>query len=73
MIYTKVTDNEDLVKDKSTGAVLNVDNQSLNNYRARRVRQQEIDGSLSKIEKLESDVNEIKSLLYKILDREDNK
>jgi hypothetical protein len=73
MIYTKVTDNEDLVKDKSTGAVLNVDNQSLNNYRARRARQQEIDGSLSKIEKLESDVNEIKSLLYKILDREDNK
>jgi len=73
MTYVKIEDNEDLVRDKETNAVLNVDNQALANYRAQRARQREINGSLGKIKELESDVDEIKSLLYKLLDREDNK
>jgi len=73
MTYVKIEDNEDLVRDKETNAVLNVDNQALANYRAQRARQREINGSLGKIKELESDVAEIKSLLYKLLDREDNK
>ena len=73
MTYVKIQDNEDLVRDKNSNAVLNVDNQALENYRAQRARQREINGSLGKIKELESDVAEIKSLLYKLLDREDNK
>lgn len=73
MTYVKIENNEDLVRDKETNAVLNIDNQALANYRAQRARQKEISGSLGKIKELESDVAEIKSLLYKLLDREDNK
>ena len=73
MTYVKIEDNEDLVRDKETNAVLNVDNQALANYKAQRARQREINGSLGKIKELESDVAEIKMLLHKLLDREDNK
>lgn len=73
MTYVKIENNEDLVRDKNSNAVLNVDNDALNTYRAQRARQKEINGSLGKIKELESDVAEIKSLLYKLLDREDNK
>lgn len=73
MTYVKIEDNEDLVRDKETNAVLNVDNQALANYKAQRARQREINGSLGRIKELESDMAEIKMLLHKLLDREDNK
>lgn len=73
MSYVKVEDNENLRRDKNTNAVLNVDNSGLVAYRKQREQLKKMKHSASKIEKLESDVQEIKSLLLKLLDREDNK
>lgn len=73
MSKVKIKDNEDLMRDTKSSAVLNVDTQSLKEYKARRARQKEIDRSLDRVDKLESDISEIKSLLVKILDREENK
>jgi hypothetical protein len=73
MSKVKIENNDDIVRDMSTSAVLNVDIQSLKDYKARRARQKEIDRSLDRVDKLESDISEIKSLLVKLLDREENK
>lgn len=73
MSKVKIENNDDIVRDTNTSAVLNVDIQSLKDYKARRARQKEIDRSLDRVDKLESDISEIKSLLVKLLDREENK
>ena len=70
MAYVKVKDNEGLVKDTKTSAILNVDGDGLTEYKKRRemMRKKE-----NEIEQLKNDVSEIKSLLLQILDKEGNK
>lgn len=58
-----IEDNENLVRDKETSAVLNTNNNALQAYKKRREKEMEI-------EKLKDDVSEIKSLLKQLLNKE---
>lgn len=70
MSYVKIKDNEDLVRDQNSSAVLNVDTDALSKYKARREQQRKKD---KEIEDLKRDVSEIKSLLLQMIDKEGNK
>mgnify|MGYP001199074866 CR=1 FL=1 len=48
---------------EKTNAVLNVDNTSLESYRAARGRDNKINSYIDKVEKLNEDVTEIKNML----------
>ncbi|WJZ48415.1 hypothetical protein [Synechococcus phage DSL-LC02] len=64
--YIKVEGYPDLVRDPSTGAIINNDKNAYQNYldsRDRKLRE------LERIENLEKDMSEIKSLMHKILDK----
>ena len=65
--FAKIVDNEDLVRDTETNAVLNTDMTALEQYRARRekFRQQQ-----EEFETLKDEVSEIKQLLLQLVNRE---
>lgn len=50
-------------RDDKSNAILNVDNASLNAYRAARSRENKINSYIDKVEKLNEDVTEIKNML----------
>ena len=56
------TDVEGLVKDKLSGAILNVDNEKLIAYKKQKQAAQRLD-------KVENDINEIKNMLQQLLKR----
>jgi hypothetical protein len=58
-----IEDNENLVRDQETSAVLNTNNNALQAYKKRREKEMEI-------EQLKDDVSEIKSLLKQLLNKE---
>lgn len=64
--YVKIKDESDLVKDKNTGAVLNTNLDSLKAYRAKRKKDLEMN---NKIEQLENDIGDIKSMLKELLNK----
>lgn len=68
--FVKIQDHEELIRDNNSSAVLNVDNQALEQYKARKRKQREKN---EEIENLKQDVSEIKSLLYKLLEKEGGK
>jgi len=70
MSYVKIKDNEDLVRDQNSSAVLNVDTDALSKYKMRREQQRKKD---REIEDLKRDVSEIKSLLLQMIEKEGNK
>jgi len=59
----KVKDDESFARDPQTGAILNVDNAGLMAYKNRRQMSTQVD----EINKLKEDMQEIKSLLTKIV------
>ena len=59
----KVKDDESFARDPKTGAILNVDNAGLMAYKNRRQMSTQVD----EINKLKEDMQEIKSLLTKIV------
>tara|TARA_X000001316_G_scaffold10762_1_gene3535 strand:- start:369 stop:575 length:207 start_codon:yes stop_codon:yes gene_type:complete len=59
----KVKDDESFARDTKTGAILNVDNAGLMAYKNRRQMSTQVD----EINKLKEDMQEIKSLLTKIV------
>ena len=63
MKETPIENNENLVRDKETSAVLNTNNNALQAYKKRREKEMEI-------EQLKDDVSEIKSLLKQLLNKE---
>jgi len=63
----KIIDREDLIKDTTSGAVINTDNIALEKAMKRKAAAAEKN---NEIETLKNDVSEIKSLLKQILDRE---
>lgn len=65
-MYIK-TDVEGLVKDPNSGAILNVDNLKLDAYRKQKQVMEDRMRDKDRITKIESDINEIKSLLQAIL------
>jgi len=63
----KITDEEELIRDVDTRAVLNSNMSSLEKYKARRNKEREMNDD---VQNLKQDVSEIKSLLKQLLNRE---
>lgn len=66
MNYKKVEGHADLIRDLESGAIINNDKTAYQSYIE--LRNQKLKEK-SRIDKLESDVDEIKSLLHKLLDK----
>lgn len=62
-----LTDVEGLVKDKESGAVLNIDNAKLEAYKKKKQYNENFSKDREKIKKLENDINEIKNLLHQLI------
>ena len=67
MKHTNVEGHADLVRDNSTGAILNTDSSEYTNYLSLRARKKHggdrIDNMENDLKSLKDDINEIKSLL----------
>jgi len=65
--YLKVKGSEELVRDTSSSAILNTDNEALNAYKARRAKEAAIDQVVREHADMKSDIEEIKNLLKELL------
>lgn len=63
------TDVDGYVKDTSTGAVLNINNQKLEIYKKQKQAFETARQTSSRINKVESDLNDIKKMLKQLLER----
>ena len=66
------TEIEGIFRDVSTGALLNKDNTSLEAYKKLKRKNQEIEEMKHKINSLESVVYDIKTLLLKLVEKNDD-
>ena len=73
--FSKVTGKDTLVRDERTGAILNIDNNGLNAYRVardnRRKQLEKEEKMENEIDNIKSDVSEIKNLLNELIKRTD--
>lgn len=69
MTVAKVKDSPGLIRDMSNQAVLNTDNAALEAYRRKRNKQKEIDEVISDINNMKSDIDQIKSLMQRLLEK----
>jgi hypothetical protein len=69
MIIAKVKDAPGLVRDVTNQAVLNTDIDALEAYRRKRSKQHELDVALSDINNMKADIDQIKSLMLRLLDK----
>jgi|LakMenE01Jun11ns_1017448.scaffolds.fasta_scaffold9105554_2 hypothetical protein len=71
----KIVDNENLVRDVQSQAVLNTDMTALEKYRAKRNRDNQISHSLDEVKTLKDEVAELKEMLTQLyqLVKEKNK
>lgn len=67
-MYIKVQDRRDVVRDSASKAVLNIDNDGLAAYKARRHRERVMDNMITEVQDLKNDIGEIKQLLSKFLE-----
>jgi hypothetical protein len=65
--YVKVENAPDLVKDLSSGAVLNTNVQALEAYRKRREKLNKTEQLENRVTTIENTLNELKSLLIAVL------
>jgi wobble nucleotide-excising tRNase len=74
MEFVKIQDSDSLVRDLSSGAVINTNTTDYLNYLARKNSskdmKQQIKQNSDKIEKIESDISEIKQLLITLINKE---
>ena len=61
------TDREGLVKDSISGAVLNVDNAKLEAYKKQKQQAEQARASVERIDRMENDIDQIKSMLQELL------
>lgn len=66
--YVK-TEVDGLVKDISSGAILNVDNSALDAYRRQKMAVESAKTANERISKLEDDIGDIKEMLQQLLKR----
>jgi hypothetical protein len=64
--FVKVENQRDLVRDKTTGAIVNINNDELEKARARKKARQQKD---FEIQELKNDVAQIKDMLSKIAEK----
>ena len=74
MEFVKIQDSDSLVRDLTSGAVINTSTTDYQNYlikrNANKQKKEEIKQNSDKIEKIESDVSEIKQLLITLINKE---
>ena len=68
-MYVKVKDTPNLVRDMQNQAVLNSDSDGLKAYKLKREKQQEINSAVDDINNIKQDINELKTLMQRILDK----
>jgi hypothetical protein len=61
--YLKVKDEEGLVRDPSSSAILNTDSLALQSYKTRKAKEAAVDRVLREHDDLRNELREIKSLL----------
>ena len=66
MKYKQVEGENNLFRDTDTGAIINTDRSAYIAYKNK--RQQKIK-EMNRIDKLQDEIDEIKSLLYKVIDK----
>jgi DNA-binding transcriptional regulator GbsR (MarR family) len=64
--YIKIADRPDLVRDRRTGAILNINTREI--QRQKEILRQK-QAEKQEIQQLKNDVGEIKSLLHKLLEK----
>ena len=64
--FVKIENEEDLVKDRETGAVINTNLDSLSAYKA--TRQKDLDMK-NRVDKMENDIGDIKSMLKELINK----
>jgi len=64
--YIKIENEQDLVKDSDTGAILNTNLDSLSAYKAKRKKDAEMQ---NRVNKMENDIGDIKSMLKELLNK----
>jgi hypothetical protein len=69
MTIAKIKDNPGLVRDMKTQAVLSTDNTALQAYKVRREKQKEITAAVDDINNMKQDINDLKTLMQRILDK----
>jgi hypothetical protein len=67
--FLKIEDAPDLVKDTSSGAVLNTNLKSLEAYRKQRDKAKKVEQLESRVMVLESTVQELKNLVRKLTEK----
>lgn len=67
--YAKVKEHNDLVRDMSSKAILNIDKEALENHRKNKSIMKSLVENNKKVEELEDDVKEIKEMLSCLLER----
>jgi hypothetical protein len=69
MTMRRAKEAPDYLVDSSTGAMLNTNNRALLAYRQKRKHTQRMVGMAERVEKLEQDMGDIKSLLKILIER----
>ena len=67
--FAKVKENPDLVRDLKNQAILNTNVDALLAYKKRRHKETEINRSIDDINTMKQDINELKTLMQRILDK----
>lgn len=65
--FLKVKDNPDLIRERSSKAVLNTNGSELNKYRQLRDEKIKLKSLVDDYEQMKSDIDEIKSLLRQLI------
>ena len=66
MDYKQVEGRSDLFRDTDSGAIVNTDRSA---YLAYKSKKEQRLNEMGRIEKLQDEIDEIKSLLYKVIDK----
>lgn len=69
-MYMKVKDDQSLVRDESSKAILNIDNSSLLAYKEKKRKEASLSKIIEEHDLIKSDLAEIKILLAKLLEHQ---
>jgi hypothetical protein len=67
--FSVVKEKPTLVRDESNQAILNTDNSSLIAYKKRKAHAKTVETSLQDINNMKQDINDLKTLMQRILDK----
>lgn len=66
-MYVKVKDEQALVRDESTKAILNIDNSGLQQYKEKKRKEASLSRVVEEHEQIKNDIQEIKTLLLQLM------